>query len=115
MTRTSESMKARFSMLNSQFLDYDKDIKKYNDHINNRVMARDMSREATIKHTNNTSQKEQQVVMDNLEKIGKIVDEYGTLMSTNHLIDEINAYEKAVRDQDKQYQNMDERLLNNFG
>ena len=36
-------------MLNSQFTDYNKDIKTYKDHIENGVNARDMSRDMTAK------------------------------------------------------------------
>ena len=53
--------------------------------------------------------------MDNLDKIGKIVDDYGVVMSKNHLVEEIRAYDRAIKDQDQQYLDMDERLLNNFG
>lgn len=59
MTQTSESMKARFSMLNSQFTDYNTDIKTYKEHIENGVNARDMSREMTAKKGDKPAQKEQ--------------------------------------------------------
>jgi len=58
MTKTSESMKARFSMLNSQFTEYNTDIKAYTEHIENGVNARDMSREMTAKQGERPAQKE---------------------------------------------------------
>ena len=42
--------------------------------------------------------KEQMTVMESIQKITKIIDGYGETMSKNHLIEEIRAYDKSIKD-----------------
>lgn len=88
-------------MLNEQFTNYDKDIKNYEKHISGIVDDREDKR-SSISNKNPESQtkaqKEQQTVMESIQKISKIIDGYGETMNKNHLIEEIRAYDKSIKE-----------------
>jgi len=41
----------------------------------------------------------------------KFIDQYSSVMSKNHLIDEIKAYDQGIKDFDKQFVESDNRLI----
>ncbi len=99
MSEEADNINSKFAMLNEQFQNYNTDMASNKKYLQEVLAERQKLRsEGDITNPGN---QEQQGIINNIDKVIKFIDQYSTVMSKNHLVDEIKAYDQGIREFDK--------------
>ena len=105
----TNAINSRFSMMDNQFEQYQKDVSEYKNYLTELLKTRHDQREQG--HEGNQGNQEQKEILNSVIQVQAVIAQYEKLMDSNHLVKQIEEYDKSVKDYDKHFVDQDENIL----
>ena len=96
-------------MMDQQFQKYETDVGAYRDYLSNVVKTRDEARNTG--NLDNAANREQKEIIDSVAQVQSVIDQYASLVSNNHLIDQIKSYDATIKEYDAHYVDQDTQVI----
>ena len=96
-------------MMDQQFQKYETDVGAYRDYLSNVVKTRDEARNTG--NLDNAANREQKEIIDSVAQVQLVIDQYASLVSNNHLIDQIRSYDATIKEYDAHYVDQDTQVI----